>query len=307
MQRLGDKVLTQALIRKYCTVFSVALIVAAVAGPVNSIAQEAPGIAIGNPRVAETIPHSVRGHLDLNQIVDELEKSLQATRKFAVLTRDKQNLGAILDEQERSGSAFFSGNAATTGALQNADLLVVPVIQEFVFYRSAKAVPNIDGKWRIQDSGRLVVNLQVLDTTSGMLKSSFALKDSFATKERLANSSGGSPSRSHFTGMAKSVAAKFADQLIDSVFPMLVIRADGNQVWINRGNDGGLKNGDVLNAYNSAGERLVDPYTGEVLGESETYAGKIRIVRVNPKFSIAEVQSTSDGQTVKQGTILRKP
>jgi len=177
-------------------------------------------------------------------------------------------------------------------------------VQDFKFYRSLKAVPNLDNKYVRVDSGMLEVNAQIIDTSTGAIKTTFYLKSSFATKKKVVNSRGGVPNSIHFTKMAKAVAAQMTDQLVDAVFPMRILNVQGGQVWINRGKDGGLKKGNILNVYRP-GISLIDPDTGENLGSAETLIGKIKVTRVNPKFTTAVIHGNPE-EPVEKGDIVRE-
>lgn len=274
----------------------------------DSPSDSKPRIAIKIPTIADSIGGPAREFLRrrLSALLAELEASLQGTRQFNVLTRQKEKLEALLDEQDFSKSGVSLGNAAESGFLEAADYLVMPSIDEFRFNRSAQAVPNISDKYVRTDSGRLEIRADVIDTKSGQKKTSFYLKSSFATGEQVVNSASGIPDNSHFTDMSKKVAAQMADQLVNAVFPMLVLKVEANQVWINRGQDGGLKPGDVLFVY-QPGEVLIDPYSKESLGSAETFAGKIEVMRVNPKFTIAKVVQPANAASIATGYIVRKP
>jgi len=245
-------------------------------------------------------------YLNLQTILAEMEASLKATRKFEVLTRQKALLSAIREEQKFAKSDLAKGDAAKEGLLENANYLIIPTVQDLKFYRSSKPVPNISNKYIRRDSGMLEINAQVLDTESGQIKTTFYLKSSFRTKDEVVNTKGGVPSSVHFTRMAKRVSAQMADQLVDTVFPMMVLNTEGDQVWINRGKDGGLRVGEILNIY-KPGRELVDPYTREKLGSAEKFIGKIKVVRVNPKFTIAKVLTKGLKEPVDVGYIIRKP
>jgi hypothetical protein len=258
------------------------------------------------PEIGEGVDRRAAKHIVLSTILAEMEAALQATRKFNVLTREKKELKGIRDEQELGKSPLFKGNAAKEGGLETADYLIFSTIQDFKFYRSTKPVPNISNKYVQRDSGLLQISAQVLDTESGQIKATFYLKSTFATKERVVNRKGGSPSSVHFTKMAKDVAGQMADQLVDTVFPMVVLNSEGELVWINRGADGGLKEGHLLNVYRP-GKQLIDPYTNEVLGSAEQFIGKVEVVRVNPKFTIARIVREGLKEPPRSGDILRKP
>jgi hypothetical protein len=269
-------------------------------------APEKPSVAIKSPVAGEGVSKGSLKSLNLSQLLAEMEASLLATRKFEVVTRQKDKLGAIREEQEFAQSDFAKGNAAPEGQLKNANYLIIPVVQHFEFGRSTRPVPNISNKYFRRDSGLLEINAQVLDTASGAIKTTFYLKSSFGTSDEVVNSSGGGPGSGYFVTMAKKVAAQMADQLVDTVFPMRILNVQDNQVWINRGADGGLKVNDTLNVY-KPGAELIDPDTGEKLGSAEKLIGKIKVVRVNPKFTIAEVQTKEMKDPIDKGYIIRKP
>lgn len=269
-------------------------------------ALQKPRVAVKAALIGEGVKKNLLRYLNLQTILAEMEASLKATRKFEVLTRQRATLSAIREEQEFAKSDLAKGDAAREGLLENANFLIIPTVQDFRFYRSTKPVPNISNKYVQRDAGMLEINAQILDTESGHVKTTFYSKSSFRTKDKVVNTKGGTPSSVHFTRMAKRVAAQMADQLVDTVFPMLVLNSDGNQVWINRGKDGGLKVGEVLNIYRP-GKELVDPYTGEKLGSAEEFVGKVKVVRVNPKFTIAEFITRGLINAVDVGYIIRKP
>ena len=192
------------------------------------------------------------------------------------------------------------------GKLEKAHFIVVPEVRDFKFYRSSIPVPNISSKYRRKDSGMLEVSAQILDTETGGIKTTFTLRKSFATKLQIVNSKRGSPNSIYFTKMAKQVAAEMADQLVDTVFPMLVIQTSGKLVFINRGKGSGLTVGGILEIYRP-GELLIDPYSKQVLGSTEELIGQVKITRINPKFTIGQIVQKGLKQPVAIKDILRKP
>lgn len=268
-----------------------------------------PAVAIKEPKVGEKIGKYARKHLNIELLWAELEASFRATRKFRVLSRNQEVMQEIREEQKFSQSELAKGDAAATGEMANAHYLILPKVQNFKFYRSVKKLPNFDSKYRRQDSGLLHLTAQMVDTTSGQVVTTFDLKSRFASKSQIVNSRGGVPSNTWFTRMAKEVAAQLADQFVDAVYPMKVVkRTKRNQIIINRGKDGGLKIGQVYDVF-FPGEELFDPDTGESLGSGEELVGKIKIVRINPKVSYAKIVSEVDPENgpISAGDIIRKP
>lgn len=268
-----------------------------------------PAVAIKEPKVGEKISKYTKKHLNIELLWAELESSFRATRKFRVLTRDKSVISDIREEQKFSESDLAKGDAAATGQLANAHYLVLPKVQNFKFYRSIKALPNFDSKYTRQDSGMIHLTAQMVDTTTGQVVTTFDLKSKFYTKSKIVNSRGGVPNNIYFTKMAKDVSAQLADQFVNAVYPMKVVkRTKRGQVIINRGKDGGLKIKQVFDVF-FAGEELVDPDTGESLGSGEEFVGQIKIVRINPKVTYAKIISELDPDSgpIGIGDIVRKP
>lgn len=271
-----------------------------------ALALEKPRVAILQAKVSDKVSKNSRKRLNLEKLQSEMEASFLAARKFDVVTRNKEALGVILDEQQFARSSFSAGDAAQSGQLQNADYLIRPEVHIFSFYASTHKVPNLQSKYFRTDHGVLEINAEVLDTKTGQVKSTFSLKKSFSTKERMVNSSGGSPSPEYFTKLAKGVSAQMVDQFLDLVFPVEIIKVKNNQVYLNRGKDGGLKKGEILNVY-TKGEVLIDPHTGEDLGTAEEYVGEIEVTKINPKFTIAKILAKKMVGDITRGCIVRKP
>jgi hypothetical protein len=268
-----------------------------------------PAVAIKEPKVAEKVSKYAGKQLNIELLWAELENSFRATRKLRVLSRNKEVLKEIREEQEFAQSDLAKGDAASTGDMSNAHYLILPKVQNFKFYRSSKLLPNFDDKYRRVDSGLLHMSAQMVDSSSGQVVSTFDLKSSFKTKPEIVNRKGGVPNNTHFTKMAKRVSAQLADQFIDAVYPMKVVkRTRRNQIIINRGKDGGLKKGQKFEVF-YAGEALVDPDTGESLESVEEFVGTIEIVRINPKVSYGKIIEETDPENapIGEGDIVRAP
>lgn len=272
---------------------------------VSAAPRAKPVIAIKEAKIGDGVSKYSRKYLNLGVIWDEMEAAIQKNRKFTLVSRKKDVLQDIREEQEFAKSDLTAGNAAAEGQIKNANFLILPTVQDFKFYRSSTPVPNLENKYVRRDSGMLEINAQVIDTATGGIKTTFYLKSSFATGKSVVNSKRGVPNSIHFTKMAKKVAAQMTDQLVDAVFPMRILNIQSKQVYINRGKDGGLKKGDVLKVFRP-GIELIDPDTGESLGSAETEIGQIKVTRINPKFTIAEIVKTMPEELVEKGDIVRE-
>jgi hypothetical protein len=292
----------------YTSVFVKALFLLLLLPNLPAFSQESqqPVIAVKNVQygrhgeLKKTVPDS----FDETGLMAALERALGDTKKFRVATRDIDKLKALREEQAFSSSGASAGNAAHEGELLASDYVVIPTLINFKFGRQHKDMPNLKGKYFRTDYGRLEVQTEVLDSSSGQSVGSYLLEDSFSTKEAIVNGKGGAPDQSHFLDMANTVGQHFADHLISAVFPMKVIGISNGQIYINRGAEGGLAKGDVLDVFR-VGDALVDPDTGQSLGVIEDRLGKLKIVELKPKVAIAEPVSLT-GEVAKLD-IVRKP
>ena len=287
--------------------FLAALVTASIFSTNSFAAAKAkPIVAIKKAEVGEGVSKYSKKYLNLSTLYDEMEASIQRNRKFSLVSRKASVMKGIREEQAFASSELSAGNAAAEGQMKNANFLILPTVQDFKFYRSSKAVPNLEDKYIRRDSGMLEINVQVIDTSTGAIKTTFYLKSSFATAKQVVNTKGGVPNSIHFTKMAKKVSGQMADQLVDIVFPMRILNVKGKQVFINRGKDGGLKKGQLLNVF-KPGVALIDPDTGENLGSAETMIGQIKVSRINPKFTIAAITDKGMDDPVERGDIVRVP
>lgn len=272
--------------------------------PIIVVAAQQPFVAIKAPIIGDGVRSSSKRYLNAQSMLAEMERAIAETRKFQLVSRTQSNLKAIRDEQKLAKSKLARGNAAQEGNLSNANFLIIPTVQDFKFYRVSKPVPNIDDKYTRQDYGLLRVSVQLIDSTTGAINATFAMKSKFSTSKSVVNRKGGSPSTVYFTKMAKKVAIQMADQLVDTLYPMKIMARKKQQVYINRGQDGGLKVGSILEVY-APGELIIDEATNTVLGNTEELIGKVKVVRVNPKLTIAEIKKES--APISKGAILRRP
>jgi hypothetical protein len=98
------------------------------------------------------------------------------------------------------------------------------------------------------------------------------------------------------------MAEKIATHLADVIFPPKVLTKRDTTVTINRGEGGGVAEGDIFNVF-ALGEEMIDPDTKESLGREEVKVGKVKISQVNPKTSQAQILEDTG---IDKGAVLHK-
>ena len=94
-----------------------------------------------------------------------------------------------------------------------------------------------------------------------------------------------------------------AARVADVIYPARIVSKIDRQVTISRGEGSGVAVGQVWEVF-ALGEEMLDPDTGASLGREELKVGQVRISRVNPKTSQAEIVSDSG---IDKGALLRLP
>jgi len=246
---------------------------------------------------------------ELNRIVESLDGQLidrvNATRKFDVLSRS--DLADVMKEQDLGASGNVDAKtAAKAGKLAGAKYLLVATVDDFQDYIE-KAVFEGTGNTATKRVFRFSVVGKLYDSTTGKLMESANFQtgnDEFKQIQMDRNYSvkNGALSDEMMVGISRSMAQKIANHIVDVVYPAKILIRRDNVVTINRGEGGGVAEGDVFNVF-AQGEELKDPDTGEVLGREEVKVGKVKISQVNPKTSLATIVEDTG---VDKGGVLRK-
>jgi len=103
-----------------------------------------------------------------------------------------------------------------------------------------------------------------------------------------------------------SAAAEIANH-IAAAFPKVagqVIGLEKERVLLDLGAKDAVIPGLELQAYRE-GQEFKHPYTGQILGKLDRDVGRVRILEVQPNFSVAEVIQQTEGTVVQQGDKVR--
>lgn len=251
-------------------------------------------VSVADLAVSDSLSEQQKKTVLTSSLIADIENAIRNGRKFELLTRRADALAEIRKEQAFAKSGLAAGDAATEGQLSNAQSIVKVTVESFSFGRSATKIPNLEGKYKVQDSASIALNVQILDTTKGTVTGAFPVKASSASGTSIRNGVGGASKSILEQTMAKA-AGNLANQLSDTIFPITVIQVKGKRIWVNRGNDSGMKMGERFIVF-EPGEDLIDPQTGENLGSAEMEVGEAKVTRINPKVTVLEVTKGDPAQ-----------
>ena len=82
-------------------------------------------------------------------------------------------------------------------------------------------------------------------------------------------------------------ALQEAQRITDIAYPIKIVAVGEGTCVLNRG-EGSIKEGDLLIVY-EPGEVMIDPDTKENLGFHAARAGKVKVIKVDPKTCTAKI------------------
>lgn len=280
--------------------------------PLLASAQEKDTLAISSIKPIPSLVASIKSSdkmLELNRIVESMDGQLidriNATRRFDVVGRS--DLNDVLKEQDFGTSGNVDAKtAAKAGKLTGAKYLLLTTVDDFQDYVETATFQGI-GETATKRVFRLSVVGKIYDSSTGKLLESANLQtgnDQFKQiqAERNYLVKDGELSDEMMVAVSRDMAQKIAIHVTDVIFPMKVLIKNDKEVTINRGEGAGVTVGDTFNVF-ALGKQLIDPDTGEKLGNQEVNVGKVKITEVDPKFSKAQVLEDTG---IDQGAILRK-
>ncbi len=235
-------------------------------------------------------------------MADMLTTALVKSGKYTVIER--QELGRLLSEQQLGQSGIVTQqSAAQIGKALGVELAVIGAVTEFGNTKNDVGIKikgfGIGSK---SQKATVAVDVRLVNTTTGeIINAESVRKEESSSGLSLSTPDGRFNNASDFDNSLVGKATRAAiddivvminDQAADLPWEGKIIKADGGQIFIKPGADGGVSVGDQFAVF-SAGEALIDPDTGLSLGSTETRVGVIRIVQVLDRAAKATAVSGS--------------
>ncbi|MGA1204925.1 MAG: CsgG/HfaB family protein [Opitutales bacterium] len=255
-------------------------------------------LAVGKVKTSESVnaaanrDGSANSLMRVSEAIDgQLIDALNGTRKFEIIARS--DLDALLEEGAFTGAGLQVGGS---------DYLLVPSIDDYQDLIERATFGGI-GATAEKRKIRLGMVCRIYDAASGKLVESTNFQlDNKNVEKLLENSTrNGSFSDDLLRKIAEEMGGQIANRVVDVIYPARVMSVVGPQVTINRGDGTGIAVGQKWDIF-ALGEEMIDPDTGESLGQNEVKVGEITINRVTPKFSTGNI---GENFGIVQGAVAR--
>jgi hypothetical protein len=240
-----------------------------------------------------------------NALRVNLESKMSSTKKFTVIAR--KDLKLLLKEQQLSASGLIDLNSdkiAQFGKISGVEYLLVPEVISFIDNIERRKIEALGRVIEKRETSVSIVSKLYSSTTGELEETVESVFNELDSKERniLSNSVKGLITDNILNDLSASLSEHVSLEITRVVFPPKIIHKKGAQVTINRTEKSGLSLNQIWDVF-EVGEDLVDPDTNENLGGSESLIGKIKIMKILPKFSVAEIL---EDKGIAIGSVLRK-
>jgi hypothetical protein len=215
----------------------------------------------------------------LESLPSSISTSVSATNKFDVVARGEQ-LAKIFEEQELGQTgAIARESAAQINQLTGAAFAILPTITDFG-YGIGSSTTRLTGRTRETEEARISCNLRMVDTTTGKItERSLIVSEKNTMVSQQTNIGSGL-----IQTLINKLANEIVSELVDEAFPARIVGKIGKRVTINRGEGLGVEVGQIWRVF-ALGKEMIDPDTGESLGQVEAEVGRMSITQVQSKVA----------------------
>ena len=220
-------------------------------------------------------------NLELGKLLLKLNQSMVSyftgTRHFAVLDRDfldqrLDELASLMRPDVRLEERARVGNTLA------ADYIVTGLVTDFDYSNRVETVPFTNERIKVA-RGNVGIQWRVIEASTGQIVVSDTISQPLRSEASFSNG-----------GMA--LGERIAATVTGQIYPLAAIAFEDGRFLLAQGGVT-LHVGDRYQLVRQ-GKIRIDPYTKEQIGRDEILVGEVRISRVSPKMSYAEIVQCSE-------------
>jgi curli biogenesis system outer membrane secretion channel CsgG len=209
-------------------------------------------------------------------LITELVKS----GRFMVVERDKMN--KIMEEQKlQAQGAIDAQTAVQIGKIMGLEAIVVGSVSQFGVKKEGSDYLITQSKQQVAD---VTVDIRLIDTQSGQVLMADSGKGQAKSKKKSflgMGTTGGYDETLEGEALRASIVQfvdNIASQLNKKAWSCMIADASGEELYLNAGQDSGIKTGMKLDCYHQGAE-IRDPRSNLIIGYREEYIGAAEVER----------------------------
>jgi len=224
-----------------------------------------------------------------------LNNYLVQTKKFTVLDRDfvaqvDMEKQGILDGKTPASEMAKIGNEIS------ADFVLVGAVESF-YVKTKTKIMRASGKEVKKEYIFMHLSYRLIDVATKQINFSNTIKTTIPMR---------SERREADSKMTDKVSASLGEELLFSIYPVMVEKIKGKDIYLGMGGKQ-FKKGNIYEMFEK-GEPIINSYTKEVLGATETLVGTIVITSVSNNYSKAKtIKSFDFGSNFEPGKYIVRP
>ena len=221
---------------------------------------------------------------------------LVQTKKFTMLDR------TFIEEVASEQKTILDGKTpaiemAKIGNEISADFILVGSVEDFSIEEKVKKILSSDQEIR-KTVANIYLSYRLLDVATKQINNSNTLELQIPIKD--------SAKKADIKAISQ-VSTILGEEILFSVYPVLIEKISNGEIYLGQGGKQ-FKKGQKYEVYEK-GEKIIDSYTNEVIGNVETSVGKIEISSVSSGYSKAKYLGEENklSEPIEQGKYIIRP
>ena len=221
---------------------------------------------------------------------------LVQTKKFTMLDR------TFIEEVAKEQQTILDGKTpaiemAKIGNEISADFILVGSVEDFSIEEKVTKILSSDQEIK-KNVASIYLSYRLLDVATKQINNSNTLELQFPMKE--------SAKKADMRAISE-VSKILGEEILFSVYPVLIEKISNGEIYLGQGGKQ-FKKGQQYEVFEK-GEKIIDSYTNEVIGNVETSVSKIEISSVSSGYSKAKFldQENKLSEPVEAGKYIVRP
>jgi hypothetical protein len=234
----------------------------------------------------------------MDRLSDELVNALNNSNRFVLMER--REVDTVLDEKAFAAIASGEDIRDRVSQLKGADYLIVGEVTNLYYDTERHNVPYVN-EIQVDRTGIMEGNFRIINGQTGAVVAS----DKVRLNKKVKNLQ--DPTQL-ITSLMDQFITQIVGKVVENIYPIKVLSmAQDGMVYINRGEDGGIKKGNRFDVFHPGAE-LKDPDTGVSFGREEIKVATVEIDTAEKSRAKAHIVPFPNGAgtTITAGDILRQ-
>lgn len=238
----------------------------------------------------------------------KIKNLVNKSKKYKVLTRDKAQAKAMMDENALANSDISDDMNANDMKFSNVDLQLIPKVTKLKMYTRSVKIPDIDA-YENSDSIEMALNIVVIDRKGEVVFESTKSDKYYRGWGSATKVKRKTPSYQTVTKLADKLTSKVLYDLLNKKAAMLnkkfitVVEVSGSTIYLDLAENQDVQEGDEYPVYRQPKVKTIER-TGKT---RLSYGERIATVRIDGIFDDGAEAVVVNGKIskIKEGYVLR--